>query len=363
MNKRGALPDSYIEKLIQSGHIKGARKDYIRPASLDLSLSEEVYEVGSVFQPRRGETVRDVLRFIQASRHDPAKPLARDTIYLWRLNEILALPQSVYAYCNPKSSTGRLDLHVRLLADGISRYDSISPAGFSGELWVTVMSKSFPVLVHPHESLNQMRLFNADTRMDDLELEMAQAQYGLVRDPATGKPISFDHLSGADGDGSILLSIDVEGDIVGYESIVSSHVVDTKGRDHMKEKFFSPVISENGYVHLKRDRFYILSSYEAVVSPPYFACEMVPMDERSGEFRSHYAGFIDPGWGWGQSGESTGRQLTLEVRPFEDMVVRHKQPIAKIRYERLLAEPQILYDATNSHYVEQRGPKLGKFFV
>ncbi|PIR38780.1 MAG: hypothetical protein COV34_00475 [Candidatus Zambryskibacteria bacterium CG10_big_fil_rev_8_21_14_0_10_42_12] len=363
MNKQGALPDSYIQRLIASGHIKGATFDHVRPGSLDLRLSEEVYKVESIFQPRRGEKVRDVLSRIKAERHDPAKPIARDAIYLWRLNEILALPQSVYAYCNPKSSTGRLDLHVRLIADGVPRYDSVWPKGFHGELWVSLMTKSFPTIVSPGDSLNQIRFFNADTRMSDLELEMEHHKSPLIYHPDTQKPIGFDELEGQDGDGTILLSIDLESSVAGYESITSSHVVELARRDHDKDIFFKQVYAEKGALRLERDKFYILSSYESVVTPPDLACEMVPMDERSGEFRSHYAGFIDPGWGWGKEGEGKGRQLTLEVRPFEDIVVRHKQPIAKIRFERLIEPPEVLYDLTDSNYIAQRGPKLGKFFV
>ena len=363
MNKQGALSDSYIKRLIASGHIKGATDAHVRPGSLDLSLSEEVYKVESIFQPRRGEKVRDVLSHVKAERHDPIKPLARDTIYLWRLNEILALPQSVYGYCNPKSSTGRLDLHARLIADGVPRYDSVWPKGFHGELWLSVMTKSFPICVSPGDSLTQIRFFNADTRMNELDIEIEHHKSPLICHPDSGETISFNELEGQDGDGTILLSIDLESTIVGYESVPSAHVVDLARRDHDSKLFFEEIYAEKGMLHLKRDHFYILSSYESVITPPDLACEMVPMDERSGEFRSHYAGFIDPGWGWGIDGEGKGRQLTLEVRPFEDIVVRHRQPIAKIRFERLIEKPETVYDMTDSNYVTQRGPKLGKFFV
>jgi dCTP deaminase len=115
-------------------------------------------------------------------------------------------------------------------------------------------------------------------------------------------------------------------------------------------------------VYLKKGAFYILSTNEAVRVPPELACEMVPMDERSGEFRSHYAGFIDPGWGWGEKGEGKGRPLTLEVRPFEDLIVRHGQPIAKIKFERVNEVPVAAYDSMGSNYIKQSGPKLAKHF-
>ena len=125
---------------------------------------------------------------------------------------------------------------------------------------------------------------------------------------------------------------------------------------------FEPVKIEDGALRLKRDKFYILSGAERVRIPPTLASEMVPMDERSGDFRSHYAGFLDPGWGWGQDGEGKGRPFTLEVRPFEDLVVRPGQPIAKIRFERMSEEPHFHYDTKASNYLTQMGPKLGKQF-
>jgi dCTP deaminase len=150
---------------------------------------------------------------------------------------------------------------------------------------------------------------------------------------------------------------------LGYEGVKSNTVVDlSKIKFYDHKKFFKPVKKTGEYLHLKKDGFYILSTHEAVRVPPDLSCEMISMDERSGEFRSHYAGFIDPGWGWGEKGEGKGRPLTLEVRPFEDLIVRQGQPIAKVRFERLIEVPDVVYDATNSNYIVQTGPKLAKHF-
>ena len=131
---------------MEAGFITGAASDNVSPASLDLSLSNEVYEIKGLLLPRQGEKIRDLLTLMEATKVSLAEPLACHKIYLARLNETLELPSAVYGYCNPKSSTGRLDMHVRVLADGVPRYDSVTPKGFAGELWVAIHPKSFEEL-------------------------------------------------------------------------------------------------------------------------------------------------------------------------------------------------------------------------
>lgn len=361
--KKGALPFQMISELMTAGCITGGNVKNIRPASLDLSLSNEIYKVEGIFQPRIGESVRHVLGKIKKVKHSISKPLLCEQMYIARLNEKLDLPKSVYAFCNPKSTSGRVDVHVRLMADGVPRYDAVSPAGFKGELWVSIVPKTFPIIVHENQSLNQLRFFNEDTRLNDLELEVVMKKHKLLWRQKDKKPYSYDEIKIRDNDGSLILTLELEDKNLGYEGIVSNHPVDlSKIGTYDHKKYFKPVRAKNGYVYLKRNSFYILSTHESVRVPPGLACEMVPMDERSGEFRSHYAGFIDPGWGWGKKGEGKGRPLTLEVRPFEDLIVRHGQPIGKIRFERLTEVPELLYDATSSNYIEQSGPKLAKHF-
>ncbi len=283
-------------------------------------------------------------------------------MYLIRLNETMKLPQSVYGYCNPKSTSGRNDVHVRVLADGVPRYDALTPGGWSGELWMSIMPKSFKVKLTKGQTLSQLRLFNRDTRLDNLELELANERYKILW-RQNGTEVTYEDIKIRDNDGSIILTLDLTSDILGYEGIPTKEVLDlSKVGGHDGKKFFKPVKKSGGFVYLKKGHFYILSTLEAVRVPPELACEMAPMDERSGEFRSHYAGFIDPGWGWGKKGEGKGRPLTLEVRPFEDIIVRNNQAIAKIRFETVARIPELLYDATDSNYVAQSGPKLSKHF-
>jgi len=362
-NGRGALPYQTILQMIRAGFVSGANENNVKPASLDLSLSKEIYKVEGVFQPRVGETVRDVLKKIKKEKFSIDKPLSREQMYIARLNETLELPSSIYAYCNPKSTSGRVDVHVRLIADGVPRYDAVGPAGYKGELWVSIVPKTFSVTLFEGLSLNQLRFFNGDTRLNELETEIAMRQHDLLWSIPKDRSFKFEELKIKDSDGSLILTLDLEGKDLGYESMPSKEILDLSKIGHFNyKKFFKPIRKKGEYVYLKKGSFYILSTNEAVRVPPELACEMVPMDEKSGEFRSHYAGFIDPGWGWGKKGEGRGRALTLEVRPFEDLIVRHGQPIAKIKFEKMAEIPEMVYDSLASNYVNQTGPKLSKHF-
>ncbi len=359
----GALPSQLLRELMRTGFIQGASLENVSPASLDLSLSAEVYRIKGLVLPRFGETVESLLSCMGAMPHACTEPFACGSMYLARLNETLALPHEVYGYCNPKSSTGRLDMHVRVLADGVPRFDSVTPRGYKGSLWVAIHPKSFGVILHEGTPLTQLRLFTHDTRFNELELEIAMRD-GLVWHTKDDRMLTYDELVTNDKDGAVVLTALVEDGLSGYhciarpEQIVDvAHVGMIEARD-----FFEEVTLTNESLLLVRDHFYILSGAERVCIPPTLASEMVPMDERSGDFRSHYAGFLDPGWGYGKEGEGKGRPFTLEVRPFEDLVVRKGQPIAKITFERMSVEPDIHYDNKVSHYLGQTKAKLGKQF-
>lgn len=360
----GALPDRMIHDMIEAGLIKGVSPKNVGPASLDLSISDEVYRVAGMFQPRVGETIRELIARLDVRSHPVGAPFEREVVYLARLNESLALPRRVYGYCNPKSSTGRHDVHVRVLADGVPRYDAVTPAGFVGELWVVIVSRSYPVIIPTNEPLSQLRLFSANTRLSEEELEIAFARWKLLY-TLKGDSIPYTAVPVSDNDGSVILTLDLESRVVGYEYTGHQRVLDfARGKKaYGAEGFFRPIEVCDDRIHLQRGGFYILSTAEAVRVPPCFACEMVPMDERSGEFRSHYAGFIDPGWGYGRDGEAKGRPLTLEVRPFEDLVIFANHPIAKIKFERMIEVPDAHYDQkTECNYGAQSGPKLAKHF-
>lgn len=359
----GALPSQTLRELINSDFIKNANVSHVAPASLDLSLSDEIYSISGLVLPKTHEKVSDLLTYMSAVPHSFEKPLMYGQMYLARLNETLALPHEVYGYCNPKSSTGRLDMHVRVLADGVPRFDSVTPKGFAGELWVAIHPKSFSVLLHNGTLLTQLRLFTRDTRFTELDLEIAIAQ-GLMWHQKEDRLLTYDELVTNDKDGAVVLTALVEKDFCGYHCIAKpEQVIDVaKIASYEATDFFEKVEAENDALRLVRDHFYILSGAERVRIPPTFASEMVPMDERSGDFRSHYAGFLDPGWGFGKTGEGKGRPFTLEIRPFEDLVIRSGQPIAKIKFERMIDIPDIQYDTEASHYLTQTCAKLAKQF-
>lgn len=364
MKRLGALPRQTIIEMIEGGFIANGIPDNAQPASLDLTLSDEFYRVQSIFLPRPGESIKEAMTAVTPEKFDIKDPLEIGVTYLARLNETLRLPKEVYAYANPKSSTGRVDVHVRMLTDGITRFDSAGIRGYQGELWVLITPGSFRVKVSPGISLLQMRFFNHDTRLDsENDLEIAYERHPFVYE--NGKPTAYKDLKINDRDGTITLTVNLDLDIVGYRSEGSQHVLDLTKRDsHEPDDFFQPIPrSKNGAITLRKGDFYILATKEALSVPPEFAAEVKPIDVRSGDYRAHYAGFFDPGWGYGPNGDLPGAPAVLEVRSFENnIVIRDGQPICKIVYERMAEIPNFVYGATGSNYLHQKGIKLSKHF-
>ncbi len=361
MSKKGALPSQLIHELLSQQFILGARAENVRPASLDLTLSDEVYRVDGAFLPSAEETVPQALSRVGAVKMKGEKKLLqRGSCYVVKLaEEIAQLPQGVYAYCNPKSSSGRVDVHVRLLVNCLSRYDMVVK-NYMGPLWLLVIPKTFSVEVVAGLSLNQMRFFNEDTRLSELELELGFEKDGGLLFRPTGRPLCYGNLKHTDHDGSILLTLGLGFREPGFQALETEEPIDlSRVNYHDPRQFFGAIEVKKESLTLHSGAFYILSTAECPRVPPSFACEMRPMDERSGDLRSHYAGFIDPGWGF----SSMGRFLTLEVRSFDTgIIVAHGQPIAKIRYERMVEPPEQHYDEMNPTYGTQAGPQLAKYF-
>ena len=373
----GSLPSQSIQEMMTCGFIDNGLEANVNPASLDLTVSDEVYQLGSIFQPRPEQKVREILaesESVGAQPHSLTEKMEIHQIYLARLNEQLRLPSGVYGHCNPKSSIGRLGIHVRVIADGVPRFDSVSP-GFKGELWAKITPHSFPIRLAAGERLTQLRFFNGDTRFDELHLQIAFAdqRHPLLFDQDKNF-LPYDVLRIKDNDGSLILTVNLEpktetnpeNNIVGWECQGStSQVLDLSKRNYSRGDFFRPVRVNGGRLRICKDSFYILWTKERLLVPPHLTCEMVPMDERFGEFRSHYAGFIDPGWGWGENGQGRGRPLVLELRAFEEnLVLMDNQPIAKVRFERMREVPELLYDIkADSHYNKESDlPPLSRHF-
>lgn len=361
MRKTGAIPSQIIEQLIANDNIFAETPipaDNIQPASLDLRLGARAWEVQASFLPIPGEPIEIALHKYAAQTLDLAEPtvLELDKTYVAELEERFSLPPNVHAYTNNKSTTGRTNVWVRTLADGLPRFDKI-PEGYKGKAYVMITPRSWPVKVMRGNTLNQARLLMGDSHLIDLELEILHRQFGLVFDPMAGRTRALI-------DNGLLLTVDLRQPVVGYEAIPCANPVDlTISEPQNGADYFRPISAENGEILLKKNGFYILSTKEYLRVPPDFAVEMAAYDIHSGEYRSHYAGFFDPGFGCGEDGSIKGTPAVLELDTHENVIFRDGQPICKMVFENLLKRPDKIYGQDlGSHYQNQRGPRLGRHF-
>jgi dCTP deaminase len=352
--------------LLETGGIRGpSGGEQIQPSSLDLTLAEEAYAVPGSMLPLSGDDVRDLARRYARRALDLSEPntLVRGEVYVVRLAESLALPTDVGGYANSKSSTGRIDLQTRLLTSGNPRYDKIA-RGYGGELWLELIPKSFDVRLRAGDSLNQLILFRQRERMGLDELLAIHGQTPLLWGP-DGAAVPSDGWPTGSLDG-VLMTLDLDQEVVGYVAKKSFRPVDLAHvGEHDPSEFFEPIPRpREGALFLSREAFYIFSTHERIAIPAEMAVEMIPYDTSAGEFRAHYAGFFDPGFGFGRNGEVRGTTAVLEVRPYEDdLIVRHRQPVCQMAYERLAEPPSRLYGVdVFSHYAAQQGPRLSKYF-
>lgn len=359
MAGRGVLPKQMLRELCESGHIGGVAEKYLNPASIDLPLGEEAYRLESIFLPLHGEKVRELLPLVGATPHNFENPLEVGVPYLVRIAGQWKLPSMVYGYANPKSSTGRNGFFCRTVADNVDMYEALVGPGWSGEQWVLARPDYFPVQLKPGLAVSQMRLFDGKSFLDDLHTELAMERTGLLFDKDGRKLFLQDTRRHAD---SFLLTLYV-GENMGWECQGTRKVLDMTRVGHYEPKdFFKPIKVSDGKYILRKGGFYILTTRERIAVPPYLSAELRAIDPRLGEFRSHAAGYIDPGWGYGKEGEQPGRPITLEVIPQEDMLVRDGQTVARIRYEHMKEMPETYYDAANSNYTDQQAARLSKHF-
>ena len=359
----GILPSQRLRELVASRVVRtnspasAVIDAQIQPASIDLRLGSEAYRIRASFLPGAGSKVRDKLRDLTLHRFDfgpEGKVLEVGCVYLIPLLENLALPPGLSAFANPKSSTGRLDVFTRVIADGVTAFDKI-PEGFEGQLWLEVCPQSFPILVREGTRLSQLRFRIGEPVTDDAALIALHEQQRLV--------------SGADADisGGVALSVDLSGDgggLVGYRAKRHSGVIDVdKPASCETMDFWEPILSRGTRrMILDPDQFYILASKEAVHIPPTHAAEMMPFNPLVGEFRVHYAGFMDPGFGHAEVGGS-GARIVLEVRSHKvPFILDHGQIIGRLIYEAMSEIPDRLYGATLGSNYQAQGLKLSKHF-
>lgn len=359
MSGIGVLPKQMLRELYKTGYITGVDEKYLNPASIDLPLADEAYRLESIFLPLRGEKVRDLLPLVGATPHNFSNPLEVGVPYLIRVAGKWKLPSVVYGYANPKSSTGRNGFFCRTVADGVDMYEALIGPGWAGETWVLARPDYFPVLLAPDLAVSQMRLFDGKSFLDDLHTELAIEQTGLLFSGDRRKLSLHNTRRHAD---SFLLTLHV-GETTGWECVGTRKILDLrKSNFYDPSDFFKPIRVMDGKYILRKGGFYILTTRERIMVPPNLSAELRAIDPRLGEFRSHAAGYIDPGWGYGKAGEECGRPITLEVIPQEDMLVRDGQTVARIRYEYMKEVPEMIYDAAVSHYTDQRTAQLSKHF-
>ncbi len=360
MIKKGALPKQTLRKLFTDGYITGVDEKYVNPASIDLPLSDEAYRLESIFLPLHGEKIRKILPFIGATPHNLSDPLEVGVPYIIRIAGKWKLPNTVYGYANPKSSTGRLGFFCRTVADNVNMYDALVGSGWSGEMWVLARTDYFPVIVYPGLAISQMRFMDGKSFLNSEQTEIEIKNKGLLFN-IDGRKLS--HQQARWQSGSLMLTLRVD-KIMGWECRGTRKILDLKKIGHYKPMdFFKPIRALNGEYILRKGNFYILSTKELVRVPPYLSAELRAIDPRLGEFRSHAAGYIDPGWGYGHNGDVRGRPITLEVIPQEDMLVRDGQTVVRIRYEYMKEVPETIYDVAESNYVKYEIAGLSKYFV
>ena len=278
------------------------------------------------------------------------------------MKERLALPPNVRGKANPKSSTGRADVFTRVITDGGYRFDEVA-AGYEGNLYLEVVPLSFPVRVREDLSLNQLRLSTGRTELGDEEVREFHERQPILF--SQGVAVPADQLAMS---GGLFLGLDLRGDQtgrVGYRARGSAPLLDlTQVGAADPEQYWEMVRHEDGErIVLTPKQFYLLMSYESVTVPPSLAAEMTAYDPTSGELRTHYAGFFDPGFGYDAGGSFNGSTAALEVRAHDvPFMVEHRQRVCKLTFERMLEEPTQLYGQSIGSNYQQQTETLGKHF-
>jgi dCTP deaminase len=355
---QGILPAHAILRACEAGIIRAARPldaGQVQPASLDLRLGEWAYRVRASFLPGPARTVARELD--QTSLHRIAlgegAVLETGCVYIVPLLESLRLPGDVSALANPKSSTGRLDIFTRVIADYSRAFDTV-PAGYEGPLYAEISPRTFPILVRTGSRLAQIRFRRGAQMQSDAIIAELHAHEGLISERE------------ANIDKGIALSVDLagqdDGSPIGFRAKRHAGLVDVDRVGALEVLDYWEPLRERGSLILDPDQFYILASKEAVRVPPTHAAEMVPYNPLVGEFRVHYAGFFDPGFGH-QSGGGEGARAVLEVRSHDvPFILEDGQIIGRLIYEPLTEAPERVYGQGIGSNYQRQGLKLSKHF-
>jgi len=359
----GILPSQDLREAIAKGQITASipiEEAQIQPASLDLRLGEVAYRLQTSFLPGPNARVEDKVKALSMHTIDlrDGAVLEQGCVYIVPLMEGLALAKKTTAIANPKSSTGRLDIFARVITDYGNEFDHIR-ASYEGPLWAEISPRSFSILVRSGARLTQLRLKQGTPRAGQGAIRRLQDEAKLV--DAGGSEAGVHR-------GMVAISVDTRGDgsgqIIGFRAKKHAALLDVSLVDHYDPlEFWEPLYpSRSGGLILDPDEFYILASKEAVTVPPDYAAEMVAYDTLVGEFRVHYAGFFDPGFGHADSGGS-GSRAVLEVRSHEvPFLIEDGQIVGRLFYERLTAVPDRLYGAGIGSNYQRQGLQLSKQF-
>jgi dCTP deaminase len=356
----GILPSHVLKRLIRSRREIVATDEIedsqIQPASLDLRLGPVAWRVRASFLPGPKATVREKLSSVIMHEIDLTEGAVLETrcVYVVPLLESVELSSRVSGIANPKSSTGRLDVFTRLITDHAPAYDRIEP-GYHGPLYAEISPRTFPILVRKGSRLNQLRIRRGSPQFTDTQLKRLHAEQPLVNGPAdieNGLALTVDLHAGASGRQ------------IGWRAKRHTGIVDVDVRGALDPlDYWDPIMANRaGSIVLDPDEFYILASGEAVAIPPDFAAEMVPFNPLVGEFRVHYAGFFDPGFGH-ETGHGRGAKAVLEVRSREvPFILEHGQIIGRLLFERLTDPPPLVYGQGIGSNYQRQGLKLSKHF-
>jgi len=360
----GILIDSSLQQLLSDGAIQTLlpiRPGQVQPSSLDLRLGARLWQLQCSFLPGPQGIERKLGRLATAThrldRHDPLV-LHRGGVYLAEIEEVLELPDGVWGRGNPKSSTGRLDVFVRLLTEHGYAFDTV-PEGYRGRLYLEITPQSFHIALRRGDCLGQLRLARGRPGVSANELRERQDSDPLcIWSDGSPAPV---------GDGpppSVLLSVDLElsSGPVGYIARRHMPPIDLARRNLPVDKYWVPLppAGDDGHV-LEPEQFYIFATRERLRIPPDLCAELVAFDATKGELRTHYAGFIDSGFGWAPDGDG-GAKLVLEIRTHDvPFLLEHGQPLFRVEFMHNEARPAALYGEQGSNYQGQE-LKLAKQF-
>lgn len=361
----GILPSQEIEELIKTRYIFGQTpisNDQIQPASIDLRLGSVAYRVRASFLSGDNTTVLkrvDELRMHEIDLSTPSV-LEKGCVYIVPLIEEIALPSKISGKANPKSTTGRLDVFTRLITDYGTEFDRVK-AGYKGKLYIEIVPRTFSILVHKGTKLNQLRFVRGEPSPSDSKLNRLDVDETLVytRDDTPDEALISNGLWI-----SIDLQTNNESEIIGYKAKRHAPLIDLDKVDcYDPLEFWEPIIKpKKKHIILDPDDFHILVSKEKIRIPPQFAAEMVAYDPSVGEFRIHYAGFFDPGFGYGNN-NIKGTHAVLEVRSHEvPFVLEDGQVVGRLIYERLIAKPGKVYGVDIGSSYQSQGLSLSKQF-